>query len=103
MSTDMASDEDHHKKSLAEKYSISELPGQTHRGKPCCGVQGFPMELTPRVIPCCIVRIFEECMSPPCNLHRWAKKSAPPFFIVSLLGCRIRIDPIKWVPQANMF
>ncbi len=24
--------------------------------------QGFPTELTPRVIPCCIVRILEECM-----------------------------------------
>ncbi len=41
--------------------SIGEMPVQTHRGKPCCGLQGFPMELTTRVIPCCIVRIFEEC------------------------------------------
>ncbi len=26
----------------------------------CYDLQGFPMELTPQVIPCCIVRIFEE-------------------------------------------
>ncbi len=30
-------------------------------GNPCHGLQGFPMELTPRVIICCIVRILEEC------------------------------------------
>ncbi len=31
------------------------------KGNPCNDLQGFPTELTPRVIPCCIVRIFEEC------------------------------------------
>ncbi len=29
----------------------------------CYDLQGFPTELTPRVIPCCIVRILEECGS----------------------------------------
>ncbi len=38
-----------------------ELPGQTHRGNPCYSLQDFPTELTPQVIPCCIVRILEEC------------------------------------------
>ena len=28
---------------------------------PVSGFRGFPTELTPRGIPCCIVRIFEEC------------------------------------------
>ena len=27
------------------------------------GPRGFPMELTPRGKPCCIVRIFEECIA----------------------------------------
>ncbi len=33
---------------------------------PSYGEQGFPMELTPRVIPCCIVRILDECMPSKC-------------------------------------
>ncbi len=40
------------------------LLGQAHRGNPCYGLQGFPTELTPRVIPCCIVRVLEECKVP---------------------------------------
>ena len=34
-----------------------ELPGQTPRGIPCYGLQGFPTEL-----PCCIIRILGECI-----------------------------------------
>ncbi len=34
----------------------------TLSSNPCYDLQGFPMELTPRGIPCCIVRIFEECI-----------------------------------------
>ncbi len=30
-------------------------------GNPSCVLQGFQMELTRRVIPCCIVRILEQC------------------------------------------
>ncbi len=37
------------------------LSGQLHRGNPCYHLQGFPTELTPRVIRCCIIRILEEC------------------------------------------
>ncbi len=38
----------------------------TRRGGPSVwgasyDLQGFPTELTSRVIPCCIIRIFEEC------------------------------------------
>ncbi len=40
--------------------NIGELSGQTHQGNPCYDLQGFPTELTPRVIPRCIVRILEE-------------------------------------------
>ncbi len=43
--------------------NIGALPGQFGRGNPCSGLQGFPTELTPRVIPCCNVRIFEECVT----------------------------------------
>ena len=31
------------------------------RGNSCSGLQGFPTELTPRVITCWTVRIFREC------------------------------------------
>ncbi len=41
--------------------SLGEFAETIHRGNPCYDLQGFPTELTPRVIPCCIVRIFEEC------------------------------------------
>ncbi len=40
---------------------------QFGRGNPCSGLQGFPTELTPRVIPCCIVRILEECICTICS------------------------------------
>ena len=43
------------------EISIGELSGQTHRGNARYDLQGFPTGLTPRVIPCCIVRILEEC------------------------------------------
>ncbi len=40
---------------------MDELPGKTPRGNPCYSLQGFPMGLTPQVIPCFIVRILGEC------------------------------------------
>ncbi len=46
---------------------VLKLPGQTHRGNPFYDLQGFPTELTPRVIPCCInnavfwLRLFSQC------------------------------------------
>ena len=48
---------------LAQVYAPKSLcENETHRGNPCNDPQGFPTELTPRVIRCCIVRILEECM-----------------------------------------
>ncbi len=41
-------------------YSISESLGQTQRGNPCYGLQGFPMELPELYL---VVRILEECMA----------------------------------------
>ncbi len=38
---------------------------QTHVGNPCYDLQGFPMELTPIVTPCCIDRNLEECSVGP--------------------------------------
>ncbi len=55
-------------------WGIGEL-SETHRGNPCYDLQGFPTELTPQVIPCCIVRIFEECRGSqiPCTFYyMWA-------------------------------
>ena len=50
------------------------MPGQTHRGNPRYGLQGFLMELTPGFIPCCIGRILEE------YLHLYTKAFGTVFF-----------------------
>ena len=51
--------------------SIGELLWQIHRAKPCYGLQGFPTELTPRVMPCCINKILEECAQYTCLYRHW--------------------------------
>ncbi len=42
----------------------------------------FPTELTPRVIPCCIVRILEEC-----TVNRWTQ---PIYFPVGLFAVIVK-------------
>ncbi len=74
-----------------ELYFSFSLPGKTHQGNPCYGLQGLPPELTPRVIPCCIVRILEECknsivskrytqpaLQAPCIVLQWVYNATTP-------------------------
>ncbi len=49
------------------------------------GLQGFPTELTPRVIPYCIVRIFEECIDTKSKHFSAIKLTNLFFFFCSVL------------------
>ena len=74
------------------------MSGQTHRGNPCNDLQGFPTELTPRVIPCCIVRIFEECIHCPNNLSFSWLNQKEDFWWEKLIVCggSVRSQGNRW-------
>ncbi len=61
------------------------------QGIPSSGydLQGFPTELTPRVIPCCIVRILEGCRSGGGELTMWwADHNLTQWFNISVSAYR---------------